>query len=77
MRGDGFAQKIIALFRTIAAEGFLNAHFGNCLLHCFNNGRSQRQGYVADTHFYNFLFRVGCRKFCHFMGNLRKQVTFF
>ena len=28
-------QEIIALLRTIAAEGFLHAHFGNCLGHRF------------------------------------------
>ena len=70
-------QEIIALLRTIAAEGRLYAHFYYSLCHCINNTFCQRQGNVANAQADN-LFVWMCLSICAYLvRNISKKKAFF
>lgn len=80
---DGLPQEKIALFRTIAAEGFLMRHFIDSLVHGFNYGRCQRLRHIADAEGNDLCLRmaflISRRSFFHFckqIGTLKIQVCF-
>ena len=71
---DGLTEKIIALFGTIAAERFGFSHFIDSFMHRFDDGRSQRAGYVADTETDDVRVGMGLGIGCNFFGNGSKEI---
>ena len=52
-------QEAVSLFRAIAAERFLFAHFRHGFGHRVDDDRCQRQGHVADAHADDLPLRMG------------------
>lgn len=55
---DGLAEEVIALFRTVAAEGFGFAHFVDGFMHGVDDGRCQGTGDVTDAETDDIRFRM-------------------
>ena len=71
-----FVQEVIALLRAIAAEGFLHAHFGNCLGHRFYYAGCQWTGYVANAQA-NYLFiRMSSCISTYLVSNICEEIGF-
>ena len=73
---DAFTEEIVAAILAVALECLLDSHLGDRLVHSLDNGGAERQGDVADTHFYDFSLGVRARILCSARGNLGKQVAF-
>ena len=55
---DSLTEEVIALFRTVAAEGFGFAHFVDGLVHGVDDSRGQGTGDVADAEADDIRFRM-------------------
>lgn len=71
---DGLAEEVIALFRTVAAEGFGFAHFVDGFMHGVDDGRCQGTGDVADAETDDIRFRMCFGVSFYFLCNRRKEV---
>ena len=58
--GDSLAKKIVALFRTVAMEGFDARHIVDSRMHRIDYGRRQRSSHIAYAHFYQVC--IGMRR---------------
>ena len=54
----GLPQEIVALFRTVSAEGRLASHLFYRIFHRLDNNRRQRKRYIADTQPDDFFLRM-------------------
>ena len=65
---DGLAEEVVASLRTVASEGSLHCHFVYSLVHCLDDGRAERLGYITDAQTdYTLLWMcnlVGCYLLC-------------
>ena len=71
---DGLTEKIVTLFRTIAAEGFGLAHFIDGFMHRFDDGRGQRTGDVANAETDDVRIGMGLGIGGNFFGNGSKEI---
>ena len=46
---DSLAEEVVASLRTVASEGSLHSHLVYSLVHCLDDGRAERLGYVTDA----------------------------
>ena len=68
-------QESVTLFGTVPAEGGFLSHLGARLLHCLNNRRSKRTGYISYSQPDDGLVGIGFRKRGNPSGNVRKQIA--
>jgi len=73
--GNGFPQKLIALFRTIAAEGLPTAHFPNGLVHGLADGLRQRLRNISDTKSDEGSIGMSLGKSRYTTADFRKQIA--
>ena len=72
---DGLAQEIVALFRTVAAEGFCFAHFVDGFMHGVDDGRGEGTRDVADAEADDIGIRVCFGVSVNFLGNRCKEIV--
>jgi len=71
---DGFAQKIVALLRTVAAEALGGGHLVNSLVHGFDDGGTERLGDVADAEGDDVSLGVHHLEGVDLLGDVGKQI---
>ena len=74
---QSFVQEIVALFRAVATESSLHAHFFNCFFHSFYNASSKRKSYVTNAQANNFFVRISSSKSIYFACDVCKKISFF
>ena len=72
---DGFAQKIVAVFRPIAAEGRLVPHLVHGLMHRGDHRRHERPRHIPDAHADQIRLRVRLLERGNALADLGKQVV--
>ena len=72
---DGLTEEVIALFRTIATEGFGFAHFVDGFVHSVDDSRGQGTSYVANAEADDIRFRMCFGISFNFFCNRRKKIV--
>ena len=75
MPHDGFAQKIISLFRTVSVETFRMCHFVHRPVHRLYRSLRERTRHVTDAQAYQTDFRMGRLERTDSFGYLREQIV--
>ena len=65
---DCIAKEVVTSLRSVASEGSLHSHLVYSLVHCLDDGRAERLGYITDAQTdYTLLWMcnlVGCYLLC-------------
>ena len=72
---DSFAHKVVALFRAVSAEGILDSHLVDGLVHGLDDFGNERSGHVADTQADNVGVGFLALVFGNLLGNGREKVA--
>ena len=74
MFNDGVDEKIVALFRAVAAEALLASHFGHGFFHGGHGSGRKRQRHVTDAEANDLCLGMGVFECGNAAGDLSKQV---
>ena len=72
---DGFAQKVVALFRAVPAEARRVGEFVRRPVHCLNHRRCERSRHVADAEADDVCVFVGALIFLNLFCDGREKVA--
>ena len=71
---DSLAEEVVASLRTVASERSLHSHLVYSLVHCLDDGRAERLGYITDAQTDYSLLWMGNLVGCYLLCDVGEQV---